>query len=101
MTGRSNDGTIAPPQNGSNPRPSVHASRSSSQEAGERERPTRGELRNVSLDLLEPRRRTTADTRRHRGRREGARHLNAPGASFRGGRSDPVRPCRSSDPVRS
>ena len=47
MTGRSNDGTIAPPQNGSNPRPSVHASRSSSQEAGEHERPARGELRNV------------------------------------------------------
>ena len=49
MTGRSNDGTIAPPQNGSNPRPSEHASRSSPQEAGEHERPARGELRNVSL----------------------------------------------------
>ena len=28
MTGRSNDGTVAPPQNGSNPGPRVHASRS-------------------------------------------------------------------------
>ena len=49
MTGRSNDGTVAPPQNGSNPRPSVHASRSSSRDAGERERPTRGEPRNINL----------------------------------------------------
>ena len=49
MTGRSNDGTIAPPQNGSNPRPRVHASRSSSQDAGERNRPASGELRNVRL----------------------------------------------------
>ena len=49
MTGGSNDGTIAPPQNGSNPRPRVHASRSSSQDADERERLARGELRNFRL----------------------------------------------------
>jgi len=49
MMGRPNDGAVAPPQNGSNPRPLVRASRSWSEDTDERQPPATTEPLSISL----------------------------------------------------